>query len=178
MFSRSSGYAIQALPFLAGQPSGKTVGAREIATTLQIPMPLLWKIILRRLGERNLVRSFKVVQGGYELARAATEISTHRIPEPQKCDFPVAGALLESLLRQLDRRVGVRLRKINAGALVLGHVPVVDDSSARPTGLRRRNNGGAVSERHYTTRVTQARTVPSDALEEEVGRPPRVVLAL
>jgi len=34
MFSRSSGYAIQALTYLAAQPSGRRVGAREIATNL------------------------------------------------------------------------------------------------------------------------------------------------
>jgi len=34
MFSRSSGYAIQALTYLAAQPSGRRVGACEIATNL------------------------------------------------------------------------------------------------------------------------------------------------
>src|SRR5215813_6356591 len=48
MFSRSSGYALQALTYLAAQPSGTLVGAAEIATRLEIPMPFLWKI-LRKL---------------------------------------------------------------------------------------------------------------------------------
>lgn len=74
MFSRSSGYALQALTYLAAQPSGKLVGAREMATSLEIPMPFLWKI-LRRLSEKKLVRSFKGVRGGYELARPARAIS-------------------------------------------------------------------------------------------------------
>jgi Rrf2 family transcriptional regulator, iron-sulfur cluster assembly transcription factor len=73
MFSRSSGYAIQALTYLAAQPSGRLVGAREIATSLQIPMPFLWKI-LRKLSQEKLVRSFKGVHGGYELARPASSI--------------------------------------------------------------------------------------------------------
>lgn len=73
MFSRSSGYAIQALTYLAAQPSGRLVGAREIATNLQIPMPFLWKI-LRKLSQEKLVRSFKGVHGGYELARPASSI--------------------------------------------------------------------------------------------------------
>jgi Rrf2 family transcriptional regulator, iron-sulfur cluster assembly transcription factor len=73
MFARSSGYAVQALTHLAGQPSGKLVGAREMATTLHIPMPFLWKI-LRKLGKMKLVRSFKGVRGGYELARPARTI--------------------------------------------------------------------------------------------------------
>jgi Rrf2 family transcriptional regulator, iron-sulfur cluster assembly transcription factor len=78
MFSRSSGYAIQALTYLAGQPSGRLVGAREIATSLQIPMPFLWKI-LRKLSHQKLVRSFKGVRGGYELARPASSIRLSEI---------------------------------------------------------------------------------------------------
>ena len=78
MFSRSSGYAIQALTYLAAQPSGRLVGAREIATNLQIPMPFLWKI-LRKLRQEKLVRSFKGVHGGYELARPALSIRLSEI---------------------------------------------------------------------------------------------------
>lgn len=78
MFARSSGYAVQALTHLAGQPSGKLVGAREMAMTLNIPMPFLWKI-LRKLGQRKLVRSFKGVRGGYELARPAKTIHVAEI---------------------------------------------------------------------------------------------------
>ena len=78
MFSRSSGYAIQALTYLASQPSGRLVGAREIATSLDIPMPFLWKI-LRKLSQQKLVRSFKGVRGGYELARPASSIRMSEI---------------------------------------------------------------------------------------------------
>jgi len=78
MFARSSGYAVKALTHLAGQPSGKLVGAREMATTLDIPMPFLWKI-LRRLGQKKLVRSFKGVRGGYQLARPAETIYVREI---------------------------------------------------------------------------------------------------
>jgi Rrf2 family transcriptional regulator, iron-sulfur cluster assembly transcription factor len=78
MFSRSAGYAVQALTYLAGQPSGKLTGAREIATAVRIPMPFLWKI-LRHLSQEKLVRSFKGVRGGYELARAAEKITVGQI---------------------------------------------------------------------------------------------------
>jgi Rrf2 family transcriptional regulator, iron-sulfur cluster assembly transcription factor len=74
MFSRSAGYAVQALTYLAGQPHGKLTGAREIAGATGIPMPFLWKI-LRNLSQQKLLRSFKGVRGGYELARAAQRIS-------------------------------------------------------------------------------------------------------
>jgi Rrf2 family iron-sulfur cluster assembly transcriptional regulator len=78
MFSRSAGYSIQALTYLAGQPSGKLTGAREIATASRIPMPYLWKI-LRNLSQKRLLRSFKGVRGGYELARPAQKISLNEI---------------------------------------------------------------------------------------------------
>jgi len=78
MFSRSAGYAMQALTYLAAQPSGKLTGAREIADSLEIPMPFLWKI-LRNLSHKRLVRSFKGVRGGYELARSAEKISVSEI---------------------------------------------------------------------------------------------------
>src|SRR5580704_15061409 len=78
MFSRSSGYAVQALTYLAAQPPGKLTGAREIAGEAQIPMPFLWKI-LRNLSEKKLVRSFKGVHGGYELARPAAAIRVYEV---------------------------------------------------------------------------------------------------
>ena len=78
MFSRSAGYAVQALTYLAEQPPGKLAGAREIAMATRIPMPFLWKI-LRHLSRKKLVRSFKGVRGGYELARSAERISVEQI---------------------------------------------------------------------------------------------------
>jgi Rrf2 family protein len=78
MFSRSAGYAVQALTFLAAQPPGKLTGAREIAAATNIPVPFLWKI-LRHLSSEKLLRSFKGVQGGYELARPARTISIKEI---------------------------------------------------------------------------------------------------
>ncbi len=78
MLSRSAGYSVQALTYLARQPSGKLTGAREIAAASRIPMPFLWKI-LRNLSQQKLVRSFKGVRGGYELARPAERISVNEI---------------------------------------------------------------------------------------------------
>lgn len=78
MFSRSAGYAVQALTYLAAQPSGKLTGAREIGAAVGVPMPFLWKI-LRHLSQEKLVRSFKGVRGGYELARSAEKITLGQI---------------------------------------------------------------------------------------------------
>jgi Rrf2 family transcriptional regulator, iron-sulfur cluster assembly transcription factor len=74
MFSRTAEYAIRAMTFLALQPAGKLSGAREIAQAENIPMQFLWKI-LQNLARRKLVRSFKGVRGGYQLARSGDDIS-------------------------------------------------------------------------------------------------------
>ena len=78
MFSRSAEYAIRALAFLAAQEPGKLSGAREIAEAESIPMPFLWKI-LQKLAAKKLVRSFRGVRGGYELARPPQRITLDKI---------------------------------------------------------------------------------------------------
>jgi len=78
MFSRATEYAIRAMTFLALQPAGRLTGAREIAQAEHIPIQFLWKI-LQALGRAKLVRSFKGVGGGYELARAAGKISVQDV---------------------------------------------------------------------------------------------------
>jgi Rrf2 family protein len=78
MFSRAAEYAIRAMTFLAQQPPGKLSGAREIARAQRVPMPFLWKI-LQNLARRRLLRSFKGVRGGYELAAPAHKLTVKDI---------------------------------------------------------------------------------------------------
>ncbi len=78
MFSRATEYAVRAMTFLARQPQGKLTGAREISKAERIPMPFLWKI-LQNLARRRLIRSFKGLHGGYELATPARRISVEDI---------------------------------------------------------------------------------------------------
>jgi len=78
MFSHSVEYAIRALTFLATQDPGKLSGAREIAEAEAIPMPFLWKI-LQKLAAKKLVRSFRGVRGGYELAKPAQRITVEKV---------------------------------------------------------------------------------------------------
>ena len=78
MFSRSAGYAMQALIYLSEQPPGQLTGARQIAAAAEIPIPFLWKI-LRNLSQRRLLRSFKGVRGGYELARPPGKITIAQV---------------------------------------------------------------------------------------------------
>ena len=74
VFTSSAEYAIRAITHLALLPTGTLAGAKEISRAEGIPMPFLWKI-LKKLCRRKLVRSFKGLRGGYELARPAEQIN-------------------------------------------------------------------------------------------------------
>lgn len=74
LFSRTAEYAIRAMTHLANLPPGKLAGARAISTAEKIPIPFLWKI-LQTLGHRRLIRSFRGLHGGYELAVAAEQVT-------------------------------------------------------------------------------------------------------
>lgn len=78
LFSRSAEYAVRAMTFLAMQPAGKLTGAREIAEAESIPIPFLWKI-LQNLARKRLIRSFKGLRGGYELAAPANKITLQSV---------------------------------------------------------------------------------------------------
>ncbi|HKZ53319.1 MAG TPA: Rrf2 family transcriptional regulator [Candidatus Acidoferrales bacterium] len=93
MFSRSAEYAVRAMVFLANQPPGRLTGAREVSEAEQIPGAFLWKI-LQNLTRRKLIRSFKGVHGGYELARPAVEITLEDIVEATDGQEVVTGCVL------------------------------------------------------------------------------------
>ncbi len=74
LFSRPCTYAIRALVYLAMQPPGKVTGTKEIADHEGIPNSFLGKVLLQ-LRRKRLLRSFKGIGGGYELAVPPPEIS-------------------------------------------------------------------------------------------------------
>ena len=78
IFSRTAEYALRAMTFLAMQPPGKLAGARAISEAEHVPIPFLWKI-LQNLARQRLIRSFKGVHGGYELARPSDEITLNSV---------------------------------------------------------------------------------------------------
>jgi Rrf2 family transcriptional regulator, iron-sulfur cluster assembly transcription factor len=80
LFSRSTEYAIRAMTFLATLPPGRLAGAKEISEAEKIPMAFLWKI-LQLLARRKLIRSFKGLRGGYELAQPPGMLTLDKIIE-------------------------------------------------------------------------------------------------
>lgn len=78
LFSRPSSYAIRALTYLATQPPGKLSGVREISDQVHIPSPYLSKILLQ-LRRGRLLRSYKGIGGGYELAQPPDKINLFNV---------------------------------------------------------------------------------------------------
>jgi len=93
LFSRSAEYGIRAMTFLATLPPGRLAGAREISESEQIPMAFLWKI-LQNLAKRRLIRSFKGLRGGYELAQPANQLTLSMIVEATDSADRIANCVL------------------------------------------------------------------------------------
>ena len=79
-FSRPSSIAIRALTYLATQPPGKLTGVREISDHIRVPGPYLSKVLLL-LRRGRLLRSYKGIGGGYELAQPPQKICLFNVIE-------------------------------------------------------------------------------------------------
>ena len=73
-FSVGVEYAFHSLFYMVDLPAGKTVGIRHIAELNAITETYLSKVFAK-LRKAGIVRSITGVNGGYELARAAEDIS-------------------------------------------------------------------------------------------------------
>lgn len=97
MFSRASAYAIRALIELADQPPGKLVGEHEIAESERIPPSFLYKV-LQQLRRGKLLRSYRGVNGGYQLACPADQITLLRVVRCMDGDRAFTHCVLENKL--------------------------------------------------------------------------------
>lgn len=118
MFSRPTEHAIRAMTFLAALPPGSLGGAREIADQERIPAAFLWKI-LHTLTRKKLIRSFKGVHGGYELARPAKRITLAQVihamddARGRHCllGFPGCGPQRPCPLRPIENQLQLALQR-------------------------------------------------------------------
>ena len=79
MLSNTSKYAIRAAIYLAlNESHNKKIDIRTIAQALNIPSPFLAKI-LQLLAKQKLLKSTKGPNGGFGLAKDASEISIYDI---------------------------------------------------------------------------------------------------
>lgn len=87
LFSRPCTYAIRALTYLAMQPPGKLSGTQEISAHEHIPGSFLAKVLLQ-VRRGRLVRSYKGIGGGYELALPPDKINLLMIVRCFEGDVP------------------------------------------------------------------------------------------
>ncbi len=73
-FSKSTDYALHALVHLGHPGRNNNVGIKEIASTLGVSESYLSKI-MSKLRQDGIVRAVPGVNGGYELARPASQIT-------------------------------------------------------------------------------------------------------
>jgi Rrf2 family protein len=78
ILSRTSQYAVQALIYMATQPSATPVLNKEIASQLSVPAPYLAKI-LQGLAKGNLLFSFRGRLGGFCLREEGAKITLMQI---------------------------------------------------------------------------------------------------
>jgi Rrf2 family protein len=76
--SKKADYGLIAVKHLAERPPAAACSAKEIARTYGIPTELLAKI-LQRLAKNGLLVSQHGTNGGYALARQASEISAFEV---------------------------------------------------------------------------------------------------
>ena len=94
MLSRPCTYAIRALTYLAMQPPGKLSGSREISDYEGIPTSFLCKILLD-LRRKRLLRSYKGIGGGYELALPPDKINLLMIVRAIEGELAFTECILE-----------------------------------------------------------------------------------
>jgi len=76
--TKKADYGLMALKYLAEQTDGSAHSAKDIAEAYHIPPQLLAKI-LQTLAKAGLLVSHAGTNGGYALARAATEITAFEV---------------------------------------------------------------------------------------------------
>src|SRR5438552_7750030 len=86
--TRASSYALHAVAYMAAQKNNKPVASHHIAKARGIPERFLLKV-LKPLVSARVLHSVKGPNGGYRLARPATDISMLEIVEA--VDGPIRG---------------------------------------------------------------------------------------
>ncbi|HQZ97105.1 MAG TPA: Rrf2 family transcriptional regulator [Pyrinomonadaceae bacterium] len=74
ILSKTTGYGVMALAYLAGKEVSMVCGLQEIAETECIP-PIYLRKILGELRRHRILRSIKGIHGGYSLARLPDTIT-------------------------------------------------------------------------------------------------------
>ncbi len=127
--TRAASYALHAVTYMAAQKSDRPIASHLIARERGIPERFLLKV-LKPLVSVGILTSVKGPNGGYRLARPASEISMLQIIEAAddrriRADVPSTskgnGALnnkLESICKQTAEAVRKQLERVHVSELV------------------------------------------------------------
>jgi len=107
--TRSVGYGLEGILYLAAQGKGEPAFVREISRATAIPETFLAKIF-QRLASKGLIRSRRGFRGGFLLARPAGHITLREIVEA--LEGPIAFDRCLDHLRDRGQRKGARARRI------------------------------------------------------------------
>lgn len=94
--TRESDYAIRCVSYLAGQ-ADKISMIDEIAREMEIPRSFLAKI-LQKLVRASLVRSFRGIKGGFQLAKNPKDISLLDVVEASEGEIALNVCVLDRTL--------------------------------------------------------------------------------
>src|SRR3954447_17930378 len=101
--TRASSYALHAVAYMAAQKEGGPVASHVIAEDRGIPERFLLKV-LKPLVSAQILRSVKGPNGGYRLAKAASQITMLEVVEavdgPIRGDAPMGRDNPDSALNQ------------------------------------------------------------------------------
>jgi Rrf2 family protein len=114
-FTRASSYAIHALVFLAAKRKNRPMASQKIAQARDIPERFLLKV-LKLLVSARILHSLKGPNGGYRLARAASEITILDVVEAVDgpiCCQPTAPTVgdLDKHLNEICSQAAEQIRK-------------------------------------------------------------------
>jgi Rrf2 family protein len=127
--TRASSYALHAVAYMAAQKHSKPIASHHIAKARGIPERFLLKV-LKPLVSSRILHSIKGPNGGYRLAKSASDVSLLEIIEavdgPIRGHAPLAqgesnGALdrkLEAICNQSADTMRKHLQKVRLSELI------------------------------------------------------------
>lgn len=129
--TRASSYALHAVVYMASQKQNKPVASHHIANARGIPERFLLKV-LKPLVAARVLHSIKGPNGGYRLARSASDVTVLDVVEA--VDGPIRGhaplsqiegdgqldSRLEAICNQSAEQVRKQFQKVRIAELAAG----------------------------------------------------------
>lgn len=135
MVSKSAVHALNVLVCLAGLPAGATASTQSMARTMGVSVSCL-EVIIKRLRDQGLIRSFRGPGGGYQINHDPDELTVWDVvrdfltPSVQPEAEPKQPKLTADLEAQMARTRDDFLKSHTISELVAPQA-TVDPSSAR-----------------------------------------------